>query len=65
MKSRIFDNDAAKILTFNQGVRGSNPRWFTKNGRKPFGFLPFFACFHRGFEPGGSGRKENVPAARF
>ena len=30
MKSRIFDNDEAKILTFNQGVRGSNPRWFTK-----------------------------------
>ena len=26
-----------KNRTFNQGVRGSNPRWFTKQGRRPAG----------------------------
>lgn len=31
----------AEHLTFNQGVRGSNPRWVTKNRAIPFGMALF------------------------
>ena len=32
----------AEHLTFNQGVRGSNPRWVTKNRQAPFGACRFY-----------------------
>ena|GEM_PF-3384294 len=32
----------AEHLTFNQGVRGSNPRWLTKNSAYPKGCALFF-----------------------
>ena len=46
---KLYDSLAqlAEHLTFNQGVRGSNPRWITKNPHSlEWGFLLLSLTFH-------------------
>ncbi len=63
----VSENDplaqSVEHLTFNQGVRGSNPRWVTNKNITPFGVMfLFFVLQKAGIRKGGSvsGRKQLI-----